>query len=170
MRKRLYFLLPDIPSAQKTMNDLLLARIDDRHMHFLAREDLDLSMLHEANILQKSDLVHGAELGLILGGGMGIVAGMIAAFFPPFGEAPQWGLALIMFLIGAVFGTWVASMIGSSAPNSRLKQFDGAIETGAILLMVDVPRWRVDEIETMVEQTHPEASPRGIEPSIPAFP
>jgi len=37
MRRRLYFLLPDLGSAIQTANDLLLARIEDSHMHFLAK-------------------------------------------------------------------------------------------------------------------------------------
>ena len=170
MRRRLYFLLPDIQSAQKTMNDLLLMRIGERHLHFMARDGTDLSMLHEANLLQTTDLVHSAELGLVIGGGIGIAAGLAAAFFPPVGDAPQWGLALMMFVIGCGFGSWVASMIGSSAPNSRLRQFKAALEAGYILLMVDVPRWRVEEIEARVESVHAEVVPRGIEPTIPAFP
>src|SRR5438552_2571485 len=36
MRRRLYFLLPDVESARHTADDLLLARVEDRHMHFLA--------------------------------------------------------------------------------------------------------------------------------------
>jgi hypothetical protein len=31
MRRRLYFLLPDVESAHRIANDLLLARIEDRH-------------------------------------------------------------------------------------------------------------------------------------------
>jgi len=37
MRRRLYFLLPDLGSAIQTANDLLLARIEDRHTHFLVK-------------------------------------------------------------------------------------------------------------------------------------
>ena len=36
MRRRLYYLLPDAGSARKIMDDLLLARIEERHIHFLA--------------------------------------------------------------------------------------------------------------------------------------
>src|SRR5688500_11184033 len=32
MRRRLYFLLPDVESARRTADDLLLARVEDRHM------------------------------------------------------------------------------------------------------------------------------------------
>ena len=37
MRRRLYFIMPDLPSARKMMDDLLLARIEERHIHVLAR-------------------------------------------------------------------------------------------------------------------------------------
>jgi hypothetical protein len=60
MRRRLYFLLPDVESARRIADDLLLARVDDRHMHFLARRGTDLGELHEAGYLMKSDLLHGA--------------------------------------------------------------------------------------------------------------
>ena len=56
MRRRLYVVLPDLASARQTANDLLLARIEDRHMHFLARRDLALGELHAAGVLQKTDL------------------------------------------------------------------------------------------------------------------
>jgi hypothetical protein len=48
MRRRLYFVLPDVESAKRTANDLLLARVDDRHMRFLARRGTSLEPLHEA--------------------------------------------------------------------------------------------------------------------------
>ena len=32
MRRRLYWLLPDVESARRTADDLLLARVEDRHM------------------------------------------------------------------------------------------------------------------------------------------
>ena len=37
MRRRLYFIMPDLPSARRMMDDLLLARIEERHIHVLAR-------------------------------------------------------------------------------------------------------------------------------------
>ena len=67
MRRRLYFLLPDVESARRTADDLLLARVEDRHMHFLARRGTDLAELHEAGYLIKTDFLHGAGVGLGLG-------------------------------------------------------------------------------------------------------
>ena len=36
--------------------------------------------------------------------------------------------------------------------------------------MVDIPRSRIEEIETMLEAGHPEGHFEGVEPDIPAFP
>ena len=62
MRRRMYFVLPDVPTAEQTTNDLLLARIDERHLHRLGRCGTPLGKLREAGVLQKTDLAHGAQV------------------------------------------------------------------------------------------------------------
>jgi hypothetical protein len=170
MRKRLYFLLPNRASAQKTMNDLLIAQIGIGHIHFVARSDADLDGLHEANILQTSDLVHGAGTGLIYGGITGVVAGTLVSYFSPIEGVSFGAVPLAGFIGGALIGAWAASMIGSSVPNSQLEPFRSAVDAGQILLMVDVPNHRWEEIEALLKRSHPEAEARGLEPNIPAFP
>jgi hypothetical protein len=76
----------------------------------------------------------------------------------------------VLALGGAVFGLWASSMVASAVPNSRLKAFQPAIESGKVLMMVDVPMRRVAEICELVERRHPEATSGGVEPTIPAFP
>ena len=44
------------------------------------------------------------------------------------------------------------------------------VNSGQILYMVDIPVHRIDEISKLVDSKHPEASVRGIEHTIPAFP
>ena len=171
MRRRIYWLLPDLASARRTMDDLLLARISEPHIHFVAREGTDLSGLHAANVLQSSDVIRAAQAGLVIGGAVGAVLGvLVALFFPIFGTAPEWGMVAVLSILGAGFGAWASSMIGVSTPNNRLKRFQAAIEQGQILLMVDVPHSRVDAIEARLQALHPEAHLEGVEPNIPAFP
>ena len=64
----------------------------------------------------------------------------------------------------------VSSMVGSSVPNSRLKQFAPAIEEGRILLMADVPEHKVEQIKRHLGPRHPEAQDGGLDPHIPVFP
>ena len=166
----MYVTLPDLASARQLANDLLLARIEDKHMHFLARRGTDLGELHQASYLQKTDTVHGAFVGLVIGGLMGAVVGLLLMQFPPAGIKLQFVTVLIAAILGAGFGTWVASMVGLQVPNSRLRGFDPEIQEGKILLMLDVPSGRYEEIRSIIAKTHPEAADRGNEPTVPAFP
>lgn len=171
MQRRIYWLLPDLESARRTMDDLLVARIDYRRIHFVAREGSDMNGLHAANVLQTSDVVRSAEMGLILGAGVGALLGVFVAIYHPIvGAGPQWGLAAALAIAGALFGTWTSTMIGVSTPSKRLARFAPQIEQGQILLMVDVPMWRVEAIEARLRALHPEAHLEGTEPDIPAFP
>lgn len=171
MRRRIYWLLPDLASAIRTENDLLLARIDWQHIHFVGREDADMTGLHTANVLQTSDLIRSAQSGLVVGGAVGAVLGvLVALFFPLFGPGPEWGMVAVLSILGAGFGAWASSLIGASTPSHRLKRFQPGIEQGQILLMVDVPHARVEEIEARLQALHPEARLEGVEPNIPAFP
>ena len=170
MRRRLYFIMPDLQSARKAMDDLLLARIEERHIHFLAKRGTPMDGLHEANHLQKSDLVHGAQVGLALGALLGFVLGAVVVLTMQTDDRWQIVTVLGSGLVGALFGAWVASMVGSAVPNSRLRQFAQTIEEGKILLMADVPEHRVNEVREQLSTRHPEAEDRGIDPHIPAFP
>lgn len=170
MRRRLYVVLPDLADAIQTANDLLLARIEDRHMHFLGKRGMSLGGLHEASQLQKSDVRHA----LFLGAGLGAIGGMLLGIYlklNPIGPFTfDAGTFLLSTLGGLAFGAWCSTMIGLSTPNIKLKPFARDIEDGKILLMVDIPASRVDEIEAMLKKRHPGAIDRGIEPSMPAFP
>src|SRR5882672_8618893 len=137
MRRRLYFLLPDMRSATQTADDLLLARIEDRYMHFLAKRGTPLGGLHEASFLQKSDAVHGAQLGLVLGGVIGFLIGVYIYLTPPDGVA----LELVTVLLA----------------------------TGKVLLMLDAPPSRIEELNGLVARRFPGAV-RGVEATSPAFP
>ena len=170
MRRRLYFLLPDVESAKRTADDLLLARIEDRHMRFLAKRGTKLGELHEAGFLFKTDLVHGAGIGLMLGALGGLVLGAIIVTYPPEGTKPQLVAVLIAAIVGAILGAWMASMAAAAVPNSRLKQFQDDIAGGKILLMVDVPYSRLEQIRGLIVGRHPEAASGGQETRFPAFP
>jgi len=172
MCRRIYWLLPDLPSARATMEDLREAGVELRRMHFMAREDCDMTGLHSANVLQTSDLVGSAESGLVIGAAVGGMVGAVAAVsYPDAGESPQWSLIPALVLAGALFDAWTASMIGISAPNRRLKRFAAEIEHGRILLMLDLPIGLAgNNIEARLRTLHPEAHLEGSEPDMPSFP
>lgn len=168
--RRIYFLLPDLDTADKVVDELLLARVEERHIHLVAREGTPLGKLPEASLLQKSDFVPAIERGVALGGAAGLLSGLVAVAFPPAGVVLGGGALLASALVGAGLGVWMSGMIGVSVPNSRLKQFEEAIEGGKLLMLVDVSKHRVEEIGALVRKHYPQAQIEGTEPTIPAFP
>jgi hypothetical protein len=170
MRRRLYYVLPDIDSARRTMDDLLLARIEVRHIHFLGKRGTAMDGLQEASFLQKSDIVHAAQRGLLVGAGLGCVGGLLLMTYVV--TAPAWHIATVFLstAFGAGFGGWTSSLVGASIPNSRLRQFADEIENGKFLLMVDVPEHRIADVKSRVGAIHPEALDRGVEVNVPVFP
>lgn len=170
MKRRLYFLLPDSAGAHQTLDELLLARVDVKRMRFWANDATPLSDIPQAGFLDKTDLIHGSEVGMLIGAAVGLLGGVLLLLYPPEGFVLQTGTILMTALAGSVFGAWVSGMAGAAIPNSRLKAFQGDIERGGVLLIVDVPLRRTQEIENLLAQRHPEIRFCGIEPHIPAFP
>ncbi len=168
MRKRLYFLLPDLPDANTIVNELLIARIDDHHIHVMAKEGTNLGDLPEATLFQKSDFVHSIETGMVIGGISGLVGGIIAIVALQLGS--MMGLIVLgCTIFGAGFGIWTSGMIGSSIKNTRLKAFEQAMEEGKILIMADVPTEKVKSITEQVKK-HKKIIMGGEDHAMPAFP
>lgn len=170
MRRRMYYVMPDLASARRIMDDPLLAGIEQRHVHFLAMPGTSMDGLHECNVLQKTDLVHGAQLGLVIGALLGCAGGGLLVAYALTELHLQIATVIGTSLLGALLGTWVSSMVGSAIPNSRLQQFDTLIHQGCILLMIDVPEHKVERVKTLLGERHPEARDRGLDPHIPVFP
>lgn len=163
-------MLPDLDTAKTVVDELLIKRVDEHHIHVVAQEGAPMGDLPEANLLQKSDFIPAMERGLAVGGITGVLAGIAAVTFPPAGLVLGGGAILGTSLAGAGIGAWISGMIGMDVPNSQIEKFEDAIEKGEVLMMVDIPKTRVEEIEALVQSHHPEADMGGTEPHIPAFP
>ncbi len=168
--RRLYFLVPDVEMASNIVDALLVARVPEHRIHVLAREGTPLGNLPEAGLAQKSDLIPAIERGIGLGGATGTLAGLVVIAIPGAAVISAGALVLGLALAGSTAGAWISSMIGVSVKSPRLAPFEEAISRGELLMMVDVPKERVAEIERAVCALHPLARPEGVEPDIPAFP
>lgn len=168
--RRIYFLVPDLVTTKRIVDELLLARIAERHIHVIAKRGTELEDLPEANLLQKSDFIPAVERGLALGGTAGALAGLVAIALPPASTVIAGGILLGSTLAGAGVGAWAGSLIGVSTASSRIKKFEEAIEAGQLLVLADVPKNRVDDIEARIKEHLPTVEIEGTEPIIPAFP
>jgi hypothetical protein len=149
--------MPDPESCQGVVDELREAGVTDHHLHVVASLARDLKGLPEATIWQKTELGHGIEWGIGLGGVAGLLGGVLAVAFPPAGLVLGGGALLAGTAAGAGVGAAVTALIGSHEHNHELDDFQSEIEQGKVLLMVDVPRKQVDEIKDMILKHHPEA-------------
>jgi hypothetical protein len=168
--RRIYFLVPDIATTKGIVDDLLLARIEEKHIHVVAKRGTELEDLPEASLLQRSDFIPAVERGLALGGSAGALAGLVAIALPPASTVLAGGILLGSALAGAGVGAWAGGLIGVSTGSSRIKQFEQAIEAGQLLVLADVPTNRVEDIEARIKVHLPQVEIEGTEPVIPAFP
>ena len=168
--RRLYFLVPHAELAHAIVDALLLERIEERRIHVIAREGTPLGNLPEAGLAQKSDLIPAIERGIGLGGATGTLAGLVAIAIPGAVVISAGALVLSLALAGGTLGAWLSAMIGVSVDSPRLAPYAEAVDRGQLLLMVDVPKIRVDAITQRIAALFPEVRTEGTEPDIPAFP
>jgi hypothetical protein len=154
--RRLYFLLPDRGSCQAVIEILKGDGVAESQMHVVASLDTPLDGLPEATVWQKTELAHGIEIGLGLGGVAGLLGGVFAVTFPPAGLVLGGGALLGGALAGAGFGAVISALMKGHEHNHKLHGFQREIEEGKILLMIDIPRLRVDEIQQLILDQQPE--------------
>lgn len=163
--RRIYFLVPDIAITHKIVDELKSEGIEERHIHILAKRDTPLEGLPEAGVTIKTDFLAAAERGAALGGSTGVLAGLVALRFAGFAIAG--GPLLGVLLVGATIGSLMGGLSGMNSGNSRLRQFEEAIEAGQLLVLIDINKNEIDEISRLIKMHHPTAEFEGIEPIMP---
>jgi hypothetical protein len=165
--EKLYFLIPNAEGVRSTVDELLQLGIDWEHIHLVANQDTPLEDLPDATPLETSDFVPSLKRGVSVGGATGLLAGLGALALPSVGLVVGGGAMLAGALGGAGFGAWASAMIGSSVPNSHIRQFEKAIKEGQILMLVEVAENRIDETQQRIRKHHPTVKIEGVEPTLP---
>ena len=91
--------------------------------------------------------------------------GLVGLRFAGFAIAGGPILGILFF--GATIGTIMSGLAGLQVGNSRVKQYEEAIERGELLVMVDIPKERIDAMSQLIIKHHPTAQFEGIEPLLP---
>ena len=154
MLRRLYLLFPDREHAEAAWKDLIEQGVPRDRIHALARDGVDLGPLPPATPAQRSDRLRWLEQVLWYGN---LVLFFLLLGFTLLmalqGHWPAAGIGVLLMLGSYLAGEWFATrVIGVHA-----SEFTDALRHGEILLLVDVPRRQVLEIERHIERQHPEA-------------
>lgn len=115
--KRLYFPMPQIRTAHKTVDELLAARIERRHIRVVTAKELSLARSPRARMLWP-------HRGLVVGGITGILTGLLAVAFPSIGLT---GTVTIAAFLGTGVGVWFATTIWLSPRVIRVSAQDDRV-------------------------------------------
>ncbi|MGA9033154.1 MAG: hypothetical protein WB402_11615 [Sulfuricaulis sp.] len=128
-------------------------------MHAIAGRGATLTRLPPATERQRQDvgsrlerMAWSGNLALFFLGAGGLIASL--AWSSLLGAALSVALMLLTLAGGALFALRV--------PDTHLDEFHGVLSHGEVLLMVDVPKRHVAEIEELLYRRHPEVTPGGV--------
>lgn len=157
--RRIYMLFPGRQFAESAVADLIALGVDQRHIHSIAQEGVDITGLPKATVRQRMDLAGHLEqwlwdLNLLLFF-FALVLFAIALYSASWGWAVAWLAVMgVTFYLGYYFVRHI--------PHAHMTECQTALRHGEILLLVDVSRWRQAAIEKSMRQQHSEIEIGGI--------
>ena len=128
-------------------------------MHSIAKEGIDLTGLPRATEGQKKDRIWYWDQKLWLGS-LILFAAMFAALSYFLFAGFIATATVILVLMAAVF--LLAAYFATGIPHVHLSEMRVPLLHGEVVLMVDVPRDRLDDIIRLVSGRHPEAGLGGV--------
>ncbi|MEH6825501.1 MAG: hypothetical protein V7629_16505 [Motiliproteus sp.] len=140
---REYFLAETLCAADKAVAVLhQQLHINDKYIHIVSNDSEGLKQhhLHAANLIHKSDLVRGAELGVMVGLVASLFFFCLAAYAAPFLGMTASLKSFVIFsaALGPLFvGGTVGTLIGLCKENYKINPFHLDLELGHHLILVD---------------------------------
>ncbi|MFW2372798.1 MAG: hypothetical protein ACN4GM_06710 [Gammaproteobacteria bacterium] len=154
---RLYFLLPDEKTTKNLVDDLSQTGIDYRNLHAHVKH-VRSDQLPAASRWQKIDLAQSLE-NVIWRSDLVIFFIALMVFLTVLAMGSLvWSLTALALMLATFFlGNWFAEFM----PKVHLREFEHALSHGEVLLMVDVAKDNVAQVEERVRHHHPAAIPGG---------
>lgn len=157
--RRIYMLFPGRRFAETAVADLVSMGVDQRHIHTIAQDGVDISGLPMATVGQRKDLAGRLDQWLwdinLLIFFFALVLFVIALLGTSWVWAAGWLVVMgVTFSLGYYFVRHI--------PHAHMTECQTALRHGEILLLVDVPRWRQAAIEKAMRKNHAEIEIGGI--------
>ncbi len=153
MKRRLYFLFPDAAHASTTANELETQGIPTHCLHAVQKTTHPDPELPEASEHQHQDFAGRVER-IVWDANLAIFA-LATLLLVALLWQGAYGWASIPLLIMAL--SFFGGERFTRLPDVHMREFREALQHGEVLLMVDVPRQQVAEVEHQVTRRHPEA-------------
>jgi hypothetical protein len=135
MKLRHVFSTRDAVQARQAIRVLHEHGVPWSDISLVANADVELEEIPNRMKEADTDFVPAAIRGMGIGGATGLLAGLLAASFPPLGitlaGAAAFGAA------GALVGGWSSALMGATVPDPIRQRFEREIAEGRVLVLVD---------------------------------
>jgi hypothetical protein len=167
--KRHYFLSDDLDDLERVEQDLEQAGLVKPQIHVLSEDDtgVELRHLHEVEAVLRKDVVHGTELGAVVGV-IGAAAVLLLAWLSGLTETYTWIPAIFLAVVVLGFCTWEGGLIGIGETHVDFRRFQDDLKAGRHVLFVDVDKGQERVLRSVVKR-HPKLRPAGDGSSTPRW-
>ena len=78
--------------------------------------------------------------------------------FPPHEFSFRIGSMIALSIFGMLFGAWASSLIGVSILNPTVEKIKNAAEKGSLIMLIDLPKARENEVMNFIRSYYPETT------------
>lgn len=153
---RLCLLVPDIATTKRIAEHIKTSGISNGHIHVLGKSALAIEHLHlhQANLLQTTNLSRALLTGGVLGLFVGVLSGLSLVVFSPWGMSVSISGVVIFAFVGLILGLWISGLVGIGVKNPIVEQASSFIQQGQYLMMIDLSE-QEEHIEGEILQRFP---------------
>ncbi len=167
--KRHYFVSEDLDDLEAVERDLENAGVTTPQIHVLSEDDagVELHHLHEVEAVLKKDVVHGTEMGAVVG--VVCAAAVLGiAWLTGITETITWVPPIFLAIVVLGFCTWEGGLIGIQEPHVDFRRFQDDLKAGRHVLFVDIDPEQ-ESILQEVARRHPKLEDAGEGSSTPRW-
>jgi len=137
--KRHYYISDDLDDLEAIERQLEDAGLTTPQIHVLSEDDAGLEAHHlpQVEAVLKKDVVHGTELGAVVGV-IGAALVLLLSWYSAFTATYTWVPAIFLAVVVLGFCTWEGGLIGIHKPHIDFERFQQHIRDGKHILFVDV--------------------------------
>lgn len=167
--QRHYYISDNLDDLEQIEQELENAGVTKPQIHVLSDDDagLELHHLHQVEAVLKKDVVHGTELGAVVGV-IGAACVLALAWFSGLTETYTWVPAIFLAIIVLGFCTWEGGLIGIQEPHVDFRRFQQDLQDGKHVLFVDIDPDQ-EKLLSEVARRHPKLNPAGEGASTPRW-
>jgi len=167
--KRHFYISDDLDDLEVIERQLEDAGVTTPQIHVLSEDDAGLRAhrLNDIEAVLRRDVVHGTELGAVVG----VVASaliLLLAWATDLPETITWVPPVFLAIIILGFCTWEGGFIGIQKPHLDFERFQDTLRSGKHVLLVDVKKSQEHILQQVVDE-HPKLTPAGEGPAAPAW-